>query len=107
MTRKALLTPGCPTSCPIAVISRVRASKGRMRAAIGEGGISADLLEAGYGGNLPSWTRKWKMACKTSTTWRKLWYGTKALYADRLASRNPVRFSASGVSMWRHTSSET
>ena len=48
MTRKALLTPGWPTSCPMAVINNVRASKGRMRTAMGEGVCTGDgVLEYG------------------------------------------------------------
>jgi len=76
VTRKPLLTPGWPTSWPIAVTSKVRASKGFKSDAMGDfgdgatGGLSA---AGGYRGRDPIRTRKWKVACKTSTTWRKLW----------------------------------
>ena len=38
-TRNALLTPGCPTSCPIAEMSSVKASNGLSNAAMGDTGL--------------------------------------------------------------------
>ena len=74
-------------------MSSVRASKGRSSAAIGDFSGFCDVDPTGYAGKVSSLTRKMNTACKTSMTWRKLWYGTKALYAARQDTKKPVKFS--------------
>lgn len=66
LTKKALLTPGWPTSWPMAAIMRVRASIGVRREAIGDFD-DGDAAAEPYGGIVPRQRSILKMNCSTST----------------------------------------